>query len=708
MILRRRFSSAYLCALVLLSCSHAAQEPGPFFEPDQPFFHTQIEISAATSEAAEPNFVVRGVLIPLEGTHAVGFDQELLRVAGFWTIPGGEPPITLETMAQTSYARPRKKSSTVHPTPTGPRLLSTGMHPGVSSDLEALFVDPRPLGREGDFGRGPLPADFARFEGIEAGASSAVLRYRSGDCEIREWFELLTTPTESRFLRHLEIAAHAGPLHFALGAPAASNWQLQPDGSASAQHPGSGYTRFATNSDGVALSIHHGELVATVPPGSKAQRITLAFAFTTDETTSTRRLSVDSTPPAPATSRSLRWPEAATSRAELESLAHNGLTLDRIAVPEENPWQRRVRPADLAFLDHDRAAVVTYDGDVWLVSGLNDPELSQLSWKRFASGLHEPLAITAPGGVIQVATKNGVVRIHDRDRNGEADWYENFNDQLIQSQNTRSFALDMAMAPDGSTFITQGGIVDQSGIKSGGTGTVHSGGFLKISPDGRSSTLFAKLAREPFVTVHQKTGIVTGTDQQGHYVPASATYLIREDDSFGFLEAEPAKLTPPLAWIPHDQDTSSSSQVWTSGGGLGPWSDRLLHLSYGTGRIFVIAPDLTAPIPQAAVIPLDLKTELPLLHGRMHPAGDNLFLAGFQIWGTRTTTWWGLGRLRSGRTPVVSAINARSLSEGVILDFAEPVDPASLKAENVTVRAWNYRRSAEYGSGRYTLDGHEG
>ena len=64
----------------------------------------------------------------------------------------------------------------------------------------------------------------------------------------------------------------------------------------------------------------------------------------------------------------------------------------------------------------------------------------------------------------------------------------------------------------------------------------------------------------------------------------------------------------------------------------------LVHLSYGTGRIFVISPDLSAPIPQAAVIPMNLKTELPLLHARMHPAGDAVFFAGFQIWGTRTTT----------------------------------------------------------------------
>src|SRR5690606_29812766 len=141
------------------------------------------------------------------------------------------------------------------------------------------------------------------------------------------------------------------------------------------------------------------------------------------------------------------------------AMSQNGLLLDRIAVPEENPWRRRLRPADLAFLTEDRAAVLTYDGDVWLVDGFSDPELASLRWSRFASGLHEPLAIAAPGGVLQVATKNGVVRLYDKTGDSEADWFENFNDHMLQSQTTRSFPLDMAVGPHGWTYVTQGGIV---------------------------------------------------------------------------------------------------------------------------------------------------------------------------------------------------------------------------------------------------------
>jgi hypothetical protein len=597
-----------------------------------------------------------------------------------------------------------------HPVPTGALLLTTGMHPGVSADLGTLFTDPRAPAREGDLGRGPLPADFARFEGVELAGNSAVVRYRSGNVDVQEWFSTHVEGAATQLRRHLEIAAHPQPIHFAVGAVQGATWTTHGENSASAQMPDGTETRFATNDPTVSVHVHHGELVATVAPSSTPHRVTLTIGFgpTGLGAAEQKAVATSATPPVPSSSTARRWPGTVRSTVQLSTLEQNGLVLDRIAVPEENPWRRRVRPADLAFLDHDRAAVVTYEGDVWLVRGFADPALANLTWERFSSGLHEPLAITAPGGVIQVATKNGVVRLHDRDTNGEADWFENFNDHLIQSQNTRSFPLDMAMGPDGSTFITQGGIVDQSGIKSGGTGTIHSGAILKISPDGRSSTLFASKAREPFVAVHPETGTVTGTDQQGHYVPSSVAYLIREGDSFGFLEPDAPTLTPPLAWIPHDQDTSSSSQVWIIGEGMGPWNGRLLHLSYGTGRIFVITPDLTAPVAQAAVIPMNLKTELPLLHARMHPAGDAVFFAGFQIWGTRTTTMWALGRLRPGSTQIATAIAARSMKEGVILQFAEAVDPASLKPENVTVRAWNYQRSSEYGSGRYTLAGKPG
>ena len=657
----------------------AETEVGPFFDPAQPFFQTQAALYP-------DNFVVRGVLLPLASGHAVLFDQELLRVAAIWQVPVGQPPVSERTMAQISYRNPRAKVYSEHPQPTGPMLLSTAMLPGAATSLAGLALDPRAPNRAGDAGRGPLPSVTGRFEGVELAGDTAILRYRVGETGVREWFETRRVQNNPQLLRHFDVSAHAEPLYIALGRKADGALPL-----------------VTANHEAVQITAQSDQLVALVAPSSARQRFTLNIAAGD----SGRPRAAAATPAPPTPAAALRWPGAAPVTPTLAKVRHNGWVLDHVPVPESNPWQRRIRPADLAFLSADEAAVVTYDGDVWKVSGLADGSLASVTWRRHASGLHEPLAIAAPAkGVIQVWTKNGLVRLHDTDANGEADWFENFNDQVIQSQTTRAFPLDMALAPDGSTYVTQGGIVDSTGIRSGGAGTPHAGAILKISPDGRSMQVFAQAAREPFITVHSRTGLVTGTDQQGHFIPASVSYLIREGDAFGFPEAEPGKLTPPLVWIPHAQDTSSASQVWTPAEGFGAWSDRLLHLSYGRGRLFVISPDLAAPVPQGAAIPLGLETELPLLHGRTPPGGGAVWFAGFQIWGTRIKTMWSLGRLRPDPTsPIVSPVAARSNAHGVVLEFARPLAPASVTPTAVGARAWDYRRSAEYGSGYFVVGG---
>ena len=681
-----------LTAQAGLAAEPAGPAVGPFFEPEQPFFGSQVEVFAppkldkpVKGERTGDNFVVRGILLPLPSGYCVLFDQELLRVAAIWRIPAGGTPVTPTTMAQISYENPRRKVGGEHPRPTGPVVFSTPVLPGVGTDPEALWTDPRPPAHFGDVGRGALPVAVGRFEGIELAGATAVLDYRVGTTAVREWHES-AAPGATRVLRHFEVAAHDRPLVFVIGAAPGGNINV------------------AANSTSLVLSVSHGELVATLAPSTSLQRVSLALNLEG----AGEAVGLAATPPIPVKPAGLRWPGTATAPVQLAVQAQNGLVLDKIATPDVNPWKRRVRVADLAFLDDNRAAVLGYDGDVWIVAGFAAKDPASLTWRRFASGLHEPLAIAAPKGIIQVATKNGVERLYDRDGDGEADWFENFSDQMIQSQTTRSFPLDMAMGPDGSTFVTQGGIVSRSGLISGGEGTAHTGAIVRIAPDGRTLQAVATGAREPFVAVNPKTGVITASDQQGHYIPTSVCYLVRPGDNFGYVQDNIEKPAPPIVWIPYDQDTSSTSEVWMNGAGMGAWDGRLLHLSYGTSRIFVISPDLDAPVPQGAVIPLDWKTDLPLLHARMSPRGDGLYLAGFQIWGTRATTNWAIGRLHPGGTPITTALAAKSCEDGVILEFATPVDPASVTPDKILARGWNYKRSSAYGSGRYAFGGSAG
>lgn len=680
-------------ALIGISCASGfgaiPEEVGPFFERDFPFVQTAVDLSPDTlAKVDKRQIVVRGILLPQADGSTVLFDQELLRLAAWWQPPEGQPPVTLLSMAQNSYTEPHRKTGQECPKATAVPLQKTAFVPGIGSNLAQLAVDPRPEQAGYECGRGPLSNKQWHFDGIEMHSGKTVLQYRFGPNVVREWYSSSATGLQ----RTVEIAPHAAPLVLALAQSASADWAISSD----AQAKSASLSIRAGGSESRFL-IDFRNLAAALPPSSTLQTFTFIYS------SPTRTIHPEQTKGQSFQQSTRRWPQTVTTKTLTDCVRTNGLALDKIPLPIENPWARRVRPCDVAFLSANRAAIVTFDGDVWLAEGLEKQTLDEVKWQRFASGLNEPMSIAAVNGTLQVYTRNGLVRLHDRYGTGEADWYENFSDQWIQSSSTRAFPLDMAVTKDGSSYVSQGGL-----FTANKPGSMFSGAITRILPDGKSSEVFATRTREAYFTIHPQTGLVTATDQQGNFIPSSVCYVVRQGDSFGFGEEKPAKLTPPLTWLPHTEDNSCASQVWLEGKGMGPLSDKLMHLSYGRGIPFLISPDLDAPIPQGAVIPLPLPTEIPLLHGRMHPSGDSVYVTGFQIYDSRTAINWGLGRIRITGESLPFPIKGRSCKDGVLLTFAAPLDPKFVKPEGIYASAWNYIRSKQYGSARYNKEGKTG
>src|SRR5690606_1526575 len=133
--------------------------------------------------------------------------------------------------------------------------------------------------------------------------------------------------------------------------------------------------------------------------------------------------------------------------------------MDQLTLPIPNPWSRNVRVVDVAFLGDNRAALVTFEGDVWMVENIND-SLDRLKWRRYASGLYEPQSIEVVNGTIYVFGKEGIVHLRDLNNDGEVDYYENFSNRMIQSLETREGAADMVAAPEGGFYIAKFGALD--------------------------------------------------------------------------------------------------------------------------------------------------------------------------------------------------------------------------------------------------------
>ena len=154
--------------------------------------------------------------------------------------------------------------------------------------------------------------------------------------------------------------------------------------------------------------------------------------------------------------------------------------MDRIGLPENNPFKRRVRPADIVFLSPEKAAVITFEGDVWRL----DLAGSRARWIRIAAGLSEPLSIEQVGGVVQVFTRNGIIRLRDTNADGETDFYENHSSLVHHTAGTRGYPLDMEVDEKGRTWCSTGGIVtgDKS-LTNLAPPNPHSGSIMMVSVD---------------------------------------------------------------------------------------------------------------------------------------------------------------------------------------------------------------------------------
>ncbi len=506
---------------------------GDFIEVDFPFFSSVVDARNLGDGLPADNLTPRALVLNLGHDCWAAFDTELLRVAAIWTGQGVSPT----SMAQGSYHVSGVKASEGQsklPRIIGSPWLASGAYPAWQSGETLSFADPREAGPDAkEVGRGPLSESLGRFKAVRLIEGGTQLEYTVGGSAVTDRFEAELQGDLPIVRRHLRMGPTARPLRLVLGKTAARVNILV-----------SGDATLEPADEATGMS------VVRVPASARPLEFSIALSMAS--TLRSRPASAAKLPP-------VRWHGSVTTTAKL-SVAKDAYVLDNIALPNTNPWKRNVRFADIAFLKNETAAAVTFDGDVWLISGLSE-NLQAVTWKRFASGLHEPLGITVRNEELFVFDRNGVWRLRDTDGNGEADVHELFSNAFTQTAETREFASGIRAAPDGSFVVAKGG---QQSTTIGR----HNGSVLRIAADGASSTVLGHGFRGPFIGVNPKTGMVTASDQQGHYVPSTPLHLLNGDAYHGFIplilpkEKHPEPIADPLTWIPHPVNASGAGQAW--------------------------------------------------------------------------------------------------------------------------------------------------
>ena len=701
-----RFLPLLLAAVALAPlrpvASRAAEDPEPvlvggswadFVEPDFFFYSSTLDARHLGPGWPTNNVTPRGIILNLGNDCWACFDTDLLRISAIWSGPG----ISATSMSRISYHSPGTKAIEGEdhlPQLLGEPWLANGIYPGWQHGPAWALTDPRsPAPSPEEVGRGPVgPAD-ARFTTIRMIESGIRLEYLVDGASVREIVESRLDQGKPVVQRSFRLERAPTTLWLVLGRrPPGADPKLGVDFSSGtfAEKP---LASLSQEPDGL--------LVVRVEPADHPVEFRVAFALGSAAKTS----------PAPAslaadTSSALRWPQVLSTRATL-STSREPYVVDNITLPNDNPWKRNVRLADIAFFQDGRAAAVTFDGDVWIIEGLGG-QLDNVRWRRFASGLHEPLGLVIREERIYVFDRNGIWRLRDTKGRGEADVQELFSNAFAQTAETREFANGIKLAPDGSFVIAKGGIAMNTLGK-------HNGSVLRVSADGKSSTVLGWGFREPFIGVNPVTGLVTASDQQGHYVPSTPLDIVRDNQFYGFLsvivprEQYPAPIADPLTWIPYPVNASGAGQVWLMKANMGPLNDSLIHLGYFRPEVFTVLLNNRASRPQASVLSVTRDLEFAPLNGAVNPKDGFLYLTGFQIFGSNARQVSGLARLRYTGAPSTLPRELVPTDRGILLRFDLPLDPKlALDSANYSAERWAYRRTFNYGSPHFKLDGSKG
>lgn len=638
-----------------------------YVEDDFPFFTQTVDARNFGPAPETDNLTPRGIVVAIgNGFHGC-FDPDLLRWALFWKENGEGEYLTMNGMGAGSYRLPNRKSppgQTDLPKPLGTPLLSMPLRPGVFAGTVPLLDDPRDRGvaEEGETGLGALPPAMGRFLGLRLVGGFVQVEYRVADGVVKERL----SGAGAQLFRDIEVAAHDQPLGIVTGPGDSDRLAIPPSREA---------TRWR-----VVISENGTVVAETAPPF----------------------------PAAPAPAR--RWPAPVIAAPAIPPAKDAAWVFDDLPLPIPNPWKRNVRVADLAFFPEGRAALVTFDGDVWIADGLENNAAA--SWSRFASGLHEPQNLAIRDGQILVFDRNGIVALHDTDGNGEADWHENVSNGFAQSAETRQYANDFIARPDGAFDVAIGGQVGSTIGKLNGT-------VIRIAPDGDSYQVLATGLRQPYLGYDETTGLLTASDQQGNWKPATPIYRIEEGRYFGFQPEKykgevthPAPIAPPEVWIPHFVNQSGASQVWIRQTGkvplrMGPLNDTVVHIGYNRPELFRIYLDPTGE--QGAVMPLLAGFPPGLLNGRVNPIDGFLYVTGFQIFSCSGSRTSGVFRVRPGGVKAWLPRAIRAEKRGLLLSFDEPLS-SDLAGDlgRYSADRWNYTQTHVYGSGNYRLNGEPG
>lgn len=383
-----------------------------------------------------------------------------------------------------------------------------------------------------------------------------------------------------------------------------------------------------------------------------------------------------------------QWPQWLETQGELGT--QSPFATDRLTIPFDNPYGTLFFITAHDFFSNGTAAVATMTGEVWLVKGI-DEKLEKLRWKRFATGLHQPLGMKVVKDKLYVLGRDQITCLHDLNNDDEADFYECVTNAMQTSPGGHDFIVGLETDAEGRWYFASGNqgvcrITGRDKLEVIGTGFRNPNG-LALSPDGQ---------------------FITTSGQEGDWTPATSVFQVELDQNlgahFGAGGPKDGKVPEPvLLYLPRGEDNSASSQVFITSD---KWAalkgdNNFIHLSSGGGSAWLVMRQNVKGRWQAAAVKISGNFDSGPQCARFNPNDGHLYVNGMQGWGSYTPKDGCFQRVRftGGDHPVPVSFEARD--NGVIIRFKQPVKDAD--TATCFAQCWNYKYGPQYGSPEYSV-----
>ena len=648
----------------------------------------------------------KGVAIQLgQKEGAMLFDTDLCRWAGGWT--GGY--ITYKGVIFDGAHGP-------NPSPAKGTAILFETNPAPTWSKGGSFADPRkiPSGPgAAPIHLGPMPKDWVKYHGLFVDGDNVVVSYSIGTASVLEMPALEKVGDVTVLTRTTNVLTAGGGSQNIL-------W----DGTGDVTSPEKNVIVVKDGENRIAISGINLPAGSEVT-GSKSEALLNVSAFTAGaafKITYAKGTAADEAKliaavkgaAKPGDLKGLtkggprRWVQDVTTALTAATPGdHDAYVVDTVEVPFTNPYKSWMRVSGFDFFKDGRAAVCTWSGDVWVVSGLNKDFTGQAKWQRVATGIFQALGLKIVDDRIYVHGREGLTRLSDLNGDGEIDYYENFNNDIQTSPGFHEFAFDLQTDSKGNFYFSKAGPVNP-----GGRGfqpfSDHAGTIMRVSPDGQKFEVVATGVRAPNGISVGPGDVLTTGDNEGSWVPMCYVHIVKPNDfitvaSLSHRDPAPTDYGRHICFMPKDVDNSGGGQAWVPGNNWGMPAGSLLHLSYGTCSLYHVMHEDVNGLPQGGVFKLPVKFDSGTMRARFNPTDGQLWIAGLKGWQTSAAKDGMLQRVRYTGKPATFPSGIHIKPNGVELDFSAPLEAGAASADKYSVHQWNYKWCEDYGSANYKV-----